>query len=595
MATSQTKPQSGIPWHKASTFILLLISLGTIAYTVLVTKELAASIAHLKKEVTRLESDCTQQSGNTLHAHEHTTIRRLLSGRRIRSINANAQLWKMLQTLTAKSNNTVILSLLIRDGMRIHGTIGLPGPRGKPGPIGPKGARGDRGIIGVRGEKGDKGSIGQKGAKGEHGTKGAKGDSISEPQIVIPPGDQKVLEKSTATFSCYGVGYPIPNVTIMPTNKTVDSRYKTIGEGMLQITNVTAKDEGEIQCIAKSVLGEDRRKAKLTVLVKAKADIPEKNIEGEEGYDVTITCNVKGAPMPTIRWYRTPLSLPRNVEYRKMKKTLLIKNAKRGDSGNYVCNADNYLRNSTDVANLQIRKRLSFFVKSPRTINSIKSENVSIYCAHENGAKPVNIKWLKDDKKLPNKAVLSKNNQVLTISNIYTGDQGSYKCIVRSKFSTLRHVTRIFVIPKTCNDIRRSGKRQSGTYTIYPLNILGPVQVFCDMTSMNNKGITVISHDSEVTTLVNGFEDYGSYRKRITYNIPMQIIKAIIAESNTCEQFIIYECYGSMIFSGNTPYAWWISSSGQKMTNWGGVDHTKTGCSCSLRNACYTKNKKMQL
>jgi len=159
MATSQTKPQSEIPWHKASTFLLLLISLGTIAYTVLVTKELAASIAHLKKEVTRLESDCTQQSGNTLHAHEHTTIRRLLSGRRIRSINANAQLWKMLQTLTAKSNNTVILSLLIRDGMRIHGTIGLPGPRGKPGPIGPKGARGDRGIIGVTGEEVTKGAL----------------------------------------------------------------------------------------------------------------------------------------------------------------------------------------------------------------------------------------------------------------------------------------------------------------------------------------------------------------------------------------------------------------------------------------------------
>ena len=72
----------------------------------------------------------------------------------------------------------------------------------------------------------------------------------------------------------------------------------------------------------------------------------------------------------------------------------------------------------------------------------------------------------------------------------------------------------------------------------------------------------------------------------------MQIIEAIIAEPNTCEQFIKYECYDNMIFSGNTPYAWWISSSEQKMTNWGGVDHTKTGCSCSLRNTCYTKNNK---
>ena len=274
-----------------------------------------------------------------------------------------------------------------------------------------------------------------------------------------------------------------------------------------------------------------------------------------------------------------------------MKKILLIKNVKRKDSGEYVCNAENYLRNSTDVVHLQIRKRLSFFVKSPHTINSIKSENISIYCAHENGAKPVNINWFKDEKKVPDKAVLSKNNQILTIPNIDKDDRGSYKCTVSSKFSTLRHVTRVFVaIPKTCNDIRRSGKRQSGAYTIYPLS-KSHVQVYCDMTSMNNRGITVISHDSEARTLVQGFENPGTYRKRITYNIPMQIIKAIIAESNTCQQFIKYECMDSVMFSSNTPYAWWVSSSGQKMTNWGGVDHTKTGCSCSLRNACHTSNQ----
>ena len=74
MATGKTKTQSGMPWHKAGTFMLLLISLGTIAYTVLVTKELAVSIAHLKKEITRLERDCTQRV-NALHANEHATLR----------------------------------------------------------------------------------------------------------------------------------------------------------------------------------------------------------------------------------------------------------------------------------------------------------------------------------------------------------------------------------------------------------------------------------------------------------------------------------------------------------------------------------------
>ena len=182
-----------------------------------------------------------------------------------RSINENTQLWKRVQALASGSNSTVVL---IGSDIQAPGKTGLPGPRGKPGPIGPKGVKGDQGVIGVKGIKGDKGYIGQKGTKGERGTKGAKGDSLSEPQILVPPEDQKVLEKSTATFICSAMGYPTPKVTIMPTNTTVDSRFKTIGEGMLQITNVTAEDEGEIQCIAKSVLGEDSRKAKLTVLGK---------------------------------------------------------------------------------------------------------------------------------------------------------------------------------------------------------------------------------------------------------------------------------------------------------------------------------------
>ena len=298
--------------------------------------------------------------------------------------------------------------------------------------------------------------------------------------------------------------------------------------------------------------------------MKAQTGIRESNIEGEQGYDVPIRCHVKGVPFPTIRWHRNAASLPGNAEVKKKRQMLLIKNAKREDSGEYVCNAENYLRNSTDVVNVRITQRLSFFFKSPHITQSIKSENISIYCFHEYGAHPVNITWLKDGKAVANKALLTKNNQVLTISNIDLGDQGSYKCIVRSKFLTLRHVMRIIVHPKTCSDVRRAGKRKSGNYIIYALG-RSPVQVSCDMTSMNNKGITVISHNSEARILVQGFDPAASYRKKITYNIPMQNVKAIIASSTICEQFIKYECYNSAMYIGS--YAWWVSSSGQKMTN----------------------------
>lgn len=323
-------------------------------------------------------------------------------------------------------------------------------------------------------------------------------------------------------------------------------------------------------------------------VVKANADIPEEYIEGEEGYDIAIKCKVKGMPLPTIRWNRLVANLPSNVEHNNnniVSNTLLIKKARQEDSGKYVCNAENYLRNSTDTVNVRVRKRLSFLFTTD-VIDSIQSENVSIYCYYENGAQPVKLIWFKDDKALPSKAALSKKNQILSIPNITKDDAGSYKCIVQSKFSILRKVTKVFVsIPKTCNDIRRLGRRKSGNYNIYPSNAR-PVLVYCDMDSRSYKGITVMSHDSEARTVVTGFESIGSYKRRIRYGIPIQMVKAIIGASDSCVQYIKYECYGSVIYSGNTPFAWWVSSSGQKMSNWGGVDHTKKGCSCSLTGSC---------
>lgn len=171
-----------------------------------------------------------------------------------------------MESLIAKSNNTVVLPILLGSGLRFSGTRGSPGPRGKPGPMGPKGAKGDRGMIGSTGVKGEQGGFGQKGAKGEMGSKGAKGDSIAVPRIVVSPEDQTVLENNVATFVCEAVGNPIPMVKFVRKNKTMDERYKRIGEGMLEIANVTKDDEGDIICIAKSVLGEDKRKVKLGVL-----------------------------------------------------------------------------------------------------------------------------------------------------------------------------------------------------------------------------------------------------------------------------------------------------------------------------------------
>ena len=74
------------------------------------------------------------------------------------------------------------------------------------------------------------------------------------------------------------------------------------------------------------------------------------------------------------------------------------------------------------------------------------------------------------------------------------------------------------------------------------LGLSSLAQVYCDMTSKNvgvtlSVGVTLIGHDSESRTYVNGYEAAGSYKRKINYDISMEHIVAIMKQSKYCEQF----------------------------------------------------------
>ena len=98
-------------------------------------------------------------------------------------------------------------------------------------------------------------------------------------------------------------------------------------------------------------------------------------------------------------------------------------------------------------------------------------------------------------------------------------------------------------------------------YNIVPqkFNVL-PFPVFCDMTSQKEIGVTVIGHNSESRTKVNGYESKGSYKKEILYDLTMEQFVAVINQSRYCKQFIKYECHASTLRDG-----WWVSRQGIKL------------------------------
>ena len=155
-------------------------------------------------------------------------------------------------------------------------------------------------------------------------------------------------------------------------------------------------------------------------------------------------------------------------------------------------------------------------------------------------------------------------------------------------------LSRLFIaLPVTCTSLReRDSSATSGNYVITPKEY-SPIQVYCDMTSKNGVGVTVIRHDSESETLVNGSEGPGSYKRPVQYDLTMQQIVAVINESKSCEQFISYKCYQSTIWNPHDhPMAVWLSRQGLAMNYWGGADVDSGKCACGMNNTCADKAKR---
>ena len=94
------------------------------------------------------------------------------------------------------------------------------------------------------------------------------------------------------------------------------------------------------------------------------------------------------------------------------------------------------------------------------------------------------------------------------------------------------------------------------------------------MTDKSGVGVSVIGHDSESRSHVNGYYSPGSYSRDIHYiGASLSQLASLTRISSHCEQFIKYECYNSVLLYSyyGSPYGWWVSHDSTKMTYWGGA------------------------
>ena len=306
----------------------------------------------------------------------------------------------------------------------------------------------------------------------------------------------------------------------------------------------------------------------------------------EEKQNVTITCTATGQPQPSITWSKAVGRLA--IARTKVKNgALTIYEVTRKDGGTYICKAENILGSAKDSAQLVVFSRLRFKVHPPQQVTPVIGSTVRLPCVAESDLRP-SITWTKDGKSslsLESNVLL---NGTLVLQNIKKSHEGSYTCRVTNALTTVEAKVKInSPIGSSCSVSRKHVSSVSGNYVIDPdgLGSLPPFTVYCDMTDKNGVGVTVISHDSESRTHVQGCELAGCYSRDIHYTgVSLSQLASLTTVSSHCEQLIKYECYASAIFKYG--HAWWVSRDSTKMTYWGGASPGSGKCACGMTNSC---------
>ena len=306
----------------------------------------------------------------------------------------------------------------------------------------------------------------------------------------------------------------------------------------------------------------------------------------EERNDVIMTCTVTGNPTPgPITWSKSQGSRPasRNIVSQGR---LTITKVTTDDSGLYMCTATNVWGSTTASVQLRVYTALKFINKPPSTVIVKADEMLRLACSASSDLQPT-ISWLFDGiPSLPQGTTVDAT-QELTILSANFSHGGNYNCNATNSLNSIHTSVTVFVkYPVTCSEVKTEISIISGDYLIDPDGIQGenPFSVYCSMNDKEGIGVTVVSHDSEDRTHVNGFEGAGSYSRHIQYiGASLSQLKGLTEASKSCEQFIKFECRSALL--GRRDHGYWLSRDGEKMTYWGGATYGNR-CACGMNNSC---------
>ncbi|XP_026287667.1 netrin receptor DCC isoform X2 [Frankliniella occidentalis] len=186
------------------------------------------------------------------------------------------------------------------------------------------------------------------------------GESIMAPVFIATPRSTEVMAGKNVTLDCAANGNPRPEISWLKDGITIDmahldSRFRKVGTGSLQVLNVEESDAGDYQCRAENREDSVDASATLEVLVPPRFIKQPQNKVAVEKDDLELECEVYGKPEPKVYWVKNGDIITQN-EYIQVVGgyNLRILGLMSMDSGIFQCIATNPAGNIQAAARLTV-------------------------------------------------------------------------------------------------------------------------------------------------------------------------------------------------------------------------------------------------
>ncbi|KAM4629779.1 hemicentin-1 [Polymixia lowei] len=247
-------------------------------------------------------------------------------------------------------------------------------------------------------------------------------------------GDVALNKGERLLLACGATGIPPPKITWTFNNNIIPAHYDHVNShSELVIERVSKDDSGTYSCVAENTVG--TIKSLGFVYVKEPpiidGDIHSNRIEPLGG-NAILNCEVRGDPLPTIRWSKSGVNIQISNRIRQLDNgSLAIYGTVSEDAGNYMCVATNDAGVVERSVTLTLQRAPTIVVEPVETVVDAGT-TVVLNCQAEGEPTPV-IEWSRQGRPLlGNDRFSALSNGSLRVSSAQKEDTAEYECVARN-------------------------------------------------------------------------------------------------------------------------------------------------------------------